>query len=170
MNNFVLLAGAGDFFHTTPIFGKYQFINKCFHLRAGAGHHFFSWREVQRVCWTLPSRMKGGLGKWQEEGGRIICRHVRSVKSEFLGAILQRIWACPLVVCPQGNKGWYPVFTLCVSQIPPGSCFLVTVKWGCFGAVSKRASYFHGDFLMKHTRWYYFLLIWPFFSPLMFYS
>lgn len=105
------------------------------------------------------------LGKWQEEGERIICRHVRSVKSEFLGAILQRIWACPLVVCPQGNKGWYPVFTLCVSQIPPGSCFLVTVKWGCFGAVSKRASYFHGDFLMKHTRWYYFLLIWPFFSP-----
>lgn len=117
--------------------------------------------RVRRVCWTLPfpSRMKRGLREMEEEGGGIICRHVRSVSSEFLGATLQRIWVFPLVVCLQGNKSCYPVFTLCVSQIPPGSCFLVTVKWGCFGAVSKWNSYFHGGFLMEHTQWYYFLPI-----------
>lgn len=152
MNNFVLLAGAGDFFHTTPIFAKYQFISKCFHLRAGARHHLSSWGAgAKGLSDSLPPR--GWNVAWEMvegERGGIICRHARSVKREFLGATLQGIWACPLVVCPQGNKGWYLVFMLCVSPIPPGSCFLITVKWGSFGVVSKWASYFHGGYVLPY--------------------
>lgn len=37
-----------------------------------------------------------------------------------------------------------------LSPIPPGSCFLITVKWGSSGAVSKRASYFHWGYMLPH--------------------
>lgn len=129
MNNFVLLAGAEDFSM------QHQFLpsisssaNAC---KQEPGVICLPTERVQRVCRTLPSpsRMKFGLGKWYvgKQGG-IICLHGRYVEREFLGATLQGIWACPLVVCPKGNKDWLPLFMLCVSPVPPGSCFLITVK------------------------------------------
>lgn len=139
MNNFVLLAVAWGFFHTTPIFTKYQFISTYFHLRAGARCHLSSQGAGAKGLLDSPFPFKDEtwLGEMVEgERVGIICCHARSVEREFLGATLQGIWACPLVVCLEGNKDWYLVFMLCVPPIPPGSCFLITGKigklWGGF--------------------------------------
>jgi len=94
MNNFVLLAGAGDFFHTTPVFAKYQFISKCSHLRAGDRHRLSSQgaggQGQSNSPFPLEDETRLGAMVGGERGG-IICRHVRSVEREFLGATLQGI-------------------------------------------------------------------------------
>lgn len=137
MNNFVLLAGAEDFFHTAPIFAKYQLISKCFHLRAGAEHHFSSQRKGAKGLLESPFPLKDET--WLEEnvggGGRNNFPPCEICQKRIPGSHLTKDLSLSLGGLPPGKQKLISSFhALCISN-PPWLLLLsrkMGMLWGSF--------------------------------------
>lgn len=138
MNNFVLLAGAGDFFHATPILAKYQFISKCFHLRAGAQHHFSSQRKGAKGLLDSPFPLEDET--WLEGngggGGRNNLPPCEICQQWIPGSHLTKDLSFSLGGLPPGKQKLLSSFhALCISN-PPWLLLLSHCKmgmlWGSF--------------------------------------
>lgn len=120
MNNFVLLAGAGDFsiqHQFLPSIGSSA--NAC---KQEPGVICLPTEGVQRVCRTLPSpsRMKFGLGKWYGgEAGRNNLPPCEICWKGIPGSHLTRDLSLPLGGLPQGKQRLIATFhALCISSPP----------------------------------------------------
>lgn len=170
MNNFVLLAGAGDFFHTTPIFGKYQFINKCFHLRAGAGHHFFFPKRGAKGLLDSPLEDERWLGEMAGGGGTNNLPPCEICQKWIPGSHLTKDLSLPLGGLPPGKQRLISSFhALCISN-PPWLLLLSHCKMGMLWGSFKKSQLFSWGLPYETHSMILFLAYLAFFSPLMFYS
>lgn len=138
MNNFVLLACAGDFFHTTPIFAKYQLISERFHLQAGAEHHFFSQRNGAKGLLDSPFPLQDETRPEEivGEGGRNNLPPCEICQKWIPGSHLTKDLSLSLGGLPPGKQRLLSSFhALCISN-PPWLLLLSHCKmgmlWGTF--------------------------------------
>lgn len=132
-------------------FAQYQFISKCFHLQAGAGVVCLPRELLQSIFGTLPSPSGWNMacGKGSGGEGRNNLPPCEICQKGIPGSNLTRDLSLSLGGLSQGKQRPISSF-YALSPNPPGSCFLITVKWESFRAVSKWASYLHHGCMLPH--------------------